>query len=186
MRTPSRSKIAARPIEQAVVAAAKQLRELAGALDRAPVEPEVGEFRPGDRADHRHLADAALPQRGEQLADLAQPDPDVRIGLDGGVGQPTTPIRNGSRPAPRRFGGDLERKRAGAAQDRERRRGRWPAARRGSRLLVLPLARRADRAVAALRAGRRRSAAPPPRSGKASATSSTRSFSVPLPENSIL
>ena len=68
--------------KQAVVAAPEELRKLGGALDRAPVEPQVREFRASHRADHGQLGDAAAFQRGEQLADLAEPDPDVRVGLD--------------------------------------------------------------------------------------------------------
>ena len=68
--------------EQPVVAAAKQLREPRRALHSAPVEPEIGEFWPRHGADNHHLGNGARPQGGEQLADLAHPDPDMRIGLD--------------------------------------------------------------------------------------------------------
>ncbi len=107
--------------EQAVVATAKQLRKLAGALDRAPVEPQVGEFRPGDRADHGQLAGAMPPQGGEQLADLPQPDPGVRIGLDGGVGHADD--ADHERLAP----GLRGRRRRPRAETRRRRTG-WRAA----------------------------------------------------------
>ena len=141
------------PDEQAVVAAAKELRELGGALHRAPVEPQIGEFGPGHRADHHHLADRALLQRGEQLADLAHAHPDMRKGLDRRVGRADDADQERLAPGPARLGGDLERERA------RRRRG-WPRGRAAaasgapsadrSRLVVLARAGNADRPVAAL------------------------------------
>ena len=44
--------------KQAVVAAAKRLRELWQALDRAPIEAQVGELGPGQAADQRDVGDA--------------------------------------------------------------------------------------------------------------------------------
>ena len=107
--------------EKPVVPAAQQLRELGRPLDRAPIEPEVGEFRPRHRADDHHLADRARSQRGEQLADLANADPDVRVSFDRRI------RRADDADAKRRPAGaahlpcDLERERAGAAKDGERR-----------------------------------------------------------------
>ena len=127
--------------EQAVVAAAKQLRELGRAPDRAPVEPQVGKFRPSDRADHRHLADAAGFERGEQFADLAHPHPDMRVGLDGGIGGADDADQEGLAPGPAGVGRDLERKGAGAAQDGERSAGggcRRPAGQRAHASSPLP------------------------------------------------
>ena len=51
--------------KQAIVAAAKQLRQPGRALYRAPIEPEIGELGPRHRADDHHLGDGAPFQRGE-------------------------------------------------------------------------------------------------------------------------
>ena len=171
--------------EQAVVAAAKELRQFAGAPDRAPVEPEFGQFGTGDRADHRHLGRAALLQRGEQLADLAEPNPGVRIGRDGGVRDAGHADHQRLAAGPAGVGCDLERKRAGAAQDGERRAcGRRPGGRRVHASSPLPSR---GTQIARSPPSRRNSTTCCTSSwpGKASATSPTRSLRVPLPENSI-
>ena len=174
------------PDEQAVVAAAKQLGELGRALHRSPVEPQVRELGARDRADHRHFRRAATLQRGEQLAHLAQSDPGVRIGFDARIGYADDADQERVAARAAGVGGDLERKRAGAAQDRERRR-------RGGD----PLPRRRVHASSPLPSrGTQTARSPPSRrkaticctassSGNASATSPTRSLSVPLPANSI-
>ena len=148
-RTPSLSKIARNADEEPVVAAAKQLREPRHPLHRAPVEPEVGEFGSGHRADDHHLGDARALQRVEQLADFAHAHPDVRVRLDRRSAAPTTPIKkrlpaarraspatsSGNSPAPHRI-------------------ARGGAAARGAPAPLTPLflagARHADRAFAAL------------------------------------
>jgi hypothetical protein len=105
--------------EKPVVPATQQLREFGRPLDRAPIEPEIGEFRPRHRADNHHLGDRARPQRGEQLADLADADPDVRVGFD------PRRRRADDANAKRRPAGaarlpcNLERERPGAAKDGE-------------------------------------------------------------------
>ncbi len=68
--------------EQVVVAAAKRQREFRQALDRAPIEAQVGELRPGQAADQRDVGDALGAQGREQLAELADAQPDVSEGLD--------------------------------------------------------------------------------------------------------
>ena len=52
------------------------------------------------------------------------------MGLDGGVGHADDADHERLAPGSAGFGGDLERKRAGAAEDGKRRLGRWPVARR--------------------------------------------------------
>ena len=174
--------------EQAVVAAAKQLRQIGRPLDRAPVEPQVGEFRPGHRADHRHFGDALRLQRAEQFADLAHPHPDMRVGFD----------RRDRRTRRRRSGTARVRpcgRRPRPRAERRRRRTGWRAA--GARRCRRPAGRRAHASSPLPSRGTQIARSPPSRrkaticctaswSGKASATSSTRSFSVPLPKNSIL
>ena len=170
--------------QEAVVAAAKELRELGGALHRAPVEFEIGEFGPGHCADHHHLADPALLQRAKEPADLSHAQPDVRKSLDRRVGRADDADQKRLAPSPARFSRDLERKVPRAAQDGERRRGRaagktlhasssLPA--RGTQIARSPPSRR--KATICCTASS---------SGKASATSATRSFSAPFSANSIL
>ncbi len=151
MRTPSRSKIAARPTSRPLSPRRKSCASSAARLTAPQSSLQVGEFRPRHRADHRQLGDAARlsarrtacrPRRsGPRRADrLRSPASDA----------PTTPIRNGSRPARRASAATSSGKRAGAAEDRER--PARPPVRRPSRsrLLVLAVARDADRPVAAL------------------------------------
>ncbi len=174
--------------QKAVVARAKQLRELRRSLHRSPVEPQIGEFGAGHRADDHHLADRALFQRREQLADLAHPHPNMRIGLDPRLGRPDHADQERLASGPRASAATSSGNPPRAAEDRQG--GTQPADPPGrrstrSRLVVLARARNADRPVAAL---------PKKRDdllhglliGEASATSLTRSFRVPLPSNSIL
>ncbi len=109
--------------EQSVVAAAKELRQPGRALHRAPVEPEIGKFGPRHRADDHEFGDGARFQGGEQLADLAHPDPDVRIGFDRRIGRPDDADQKRLPAGAARLARDLERKRAGAAEDGQRTRG---------------------------------------------------------------
>ena len=138
--------------KQAIVAAAKQLRQSGRALHRAPVEPEIGELGPRHRADDHHLGDGAPFQRGEQLADLAHADPDVRIGFDRRIGRADHPDQKRLAAGAAGFAGDLERKGARPAQDgqRSQRASARPAVRRAHPSSSFPAARDADRPVAAL------------------------------------
>ena len=107
--------------EQPVVAAAKQLREPRGPLHRAPVEPEIGQFGPRHRADNHHFGDRAFLQCGEELADFAHPHPDMGVGLDRRIGRADDADEKRLPAGAASLAGDLERKGAPAAQDRQRR-----------------------------------------------------------------
>jgi hypothetical protein len=105
--------------QEAVVATAKQLCKFAGALHRSPVEPQIGEIGARHRADDHHLADRALLQRGEQLADLAHTQPDVRIVFDPRFRRAHHADQERRPPGPARVRRHFQRERAGAAQDRQ-------------------------------------------------------------------
>ena len=102
--------------EQAVIAAAKQLREPRCPLHRAPVEPEIGKFGPRHRADDHHFGDGAFLQRGEKLADFTHPHPHMRISLDRRIGRADNPDEKRLPSGAAGFAGDLERKGAPAAR----------------------------------------------------------------------
>ena len=153
-------------VQKTIVAAAKQPRDLASALDRAPVEPEIGKLRPSDRADDRHVRDLSLASarriacRLRQAAARHAGTPRSRRSAE-----PTMPIRKSSRPAARASRARLQRK------GPRRRRGSRAAAAAASagpaRFKPLRPCRRAacrsrDRRP---RAGTPPSAAPPPPRG---------------------
>ena len=166
--------------QETVVAAAKELRELPCPLDRPPIEPEVGEFGSRHRADDRDLGDRML---------LAAP-------------------RTACRPrpcAPRRA--DRPRSRSGASRQRRSARAPGPPRRASPATSSGNAPRRRESPGAAAASARPAATAhassslpargtqiarsPPWRrksticctaswSAKAAATSSTRSFSVPV------
>ena len=131
-------------LQQRVVAAAKEFGDLGRALDRAPVEPQVGEFRAASpRRGSRPPRRPRSRQRREELAEFAEPHPDMgessrsraRPSRSGRPGKRSRPAVARARAPPR----------AAAAAAAEIASGRVPR----SRHLVPALARRADRAIAA-------------------------------------
>ena len=109
-----------KPDEQAIVAPTEQRGEFGRLLDRAPIEPQVGEFGADESADQHDFADAASLQRGEQLAHLAHPDPGMRVSLDAMRRGPDNSDQKGRASRSRGVCRDFERESAGAAKDRER------------------------------------------------------------------
>ena len=107
--------------EEPIVAATEQLRQPRRPLHRPPVEPEIGEFGSRHRADDHHLGDGARVQGREQLADFAHAHPDVRVGFDRRIGRAHNADEKRLPASAARLCGDLERKRARAAEDRQRR-----------------------------------------------------------------
>ena len=174
-RRPSRSMIAASPRAARCRRGETAAPVSRGALHRPPVEPEVGELGPRHRADDHHLGDrarASAPRtacRPRPCAPRREGRPRSPIGRADDADEkrlPAVALRASAR--------DLERKRARAAQDRQRHGPRRPAhpssslPSRGMQIARSPPWRR--NATICCTASW---------SANASATSSTRSFSVP-------
>src|SRR5882672_11287664 len=116
------------------IAAAKRADDQRHLYERSPIKAKLPDRRPHEAADKDHLAATFPTGEPTNPSELAEPNPMMRIGLDGGGIGPSAERKQHHRAASSHHRiGDHERYRPGAANDSERRVGRripLPALRR--------------------------------------------------------
>src|SRR5216684_8535992 len=104
-----------------IIAAAKRADDQRHLHERSPIKAKLPDRRPHEAADKDHLAATFPTGEPTNPSELAEPNPMMRIGLDGGGIGPSAERKQHHRAAsPHHRISDRERYRPGAANDSER------------------------------------------------------------------